>query len=85
MKYLLLIALALLAGCTKLTIPVSGDKEIVYEKGWIEASAKKVDFWYEDPNVTVYIVVNDPNSSINPGRFRIVEPRSGIEVVGETK
>lgn len=74
-----------LSGCTKFKIPVSGGKYITYEKGWIEASAERVDFYYEDPNVTVWLVVNDPNSSVNAGRLSIKEPKSGVELGMEAK
>jgi hypothetical protein len=67
-------------GCRSVRIPVSGGKEIVFDQAWIEAAAERVEFLYIDPNVTVWIVVNDPCSSVNPGRIIFVEPKTGISV-----
>jgi hypothetical protein len=66
------------SGCIKWKVPVSNGKSIVHERWWSDASADKVDFFFQDPNVTVWIVVNDPCSSVNPGRLIITEPRTGI-------
>jgi hypothetical protein len=82
---IILCIIGVIAGCSKLKIPVSDGRYIVYEKGLIKTSAEKVVLYYKDPNTTVLIVINDPNSQVNPGRIRIVEPRTGIagEIIAE--
>jgi hypothetical protein len=62
-----------MTGCTKFRMTLPNKTEIVYEKGFMDATAKMVDFYYSDPNVTLWVVVNDPNSSVHPGKL-IVPP-----------
>ena len=67
-----------LQGCTKFKIPVSDGREIIYERGWGDAQATRLDFYYEDPNTTVWLVLNDPNASVHPGKI-VIPPYGMIE------
>jgi len=85
MKTAILISLMLiLSGCTNLTIDLYTGTKIVYQKCFMDASAEKVDFFYQDPNVCVWLVTNDPNSEVSPGRFTIIEPNTGINITVES-
>ena len=70
-------------GCstTKCTFP--DGTEFLHQPLWFESTAKKVDFYYEsiDPNGIGYafwLIVDDPNRSVNPGRLKLTEPKTGI-------
>jgi hypothetical protein len=78
MKYLFL--LILLSGCTNLKITLPSGGEILYQKVFTMAKAKRAELYYEDPNTTIWIILNDPNSSVNRGKLMIIEPRTGLEV-----
>jgi hypothetical protein len=72
-------------GCTTFKASLPDGTEILYQRLWTESQAKKVDAYYEDPNgVTIWIIINDPNSRVNPGSMIIREPKSGIEAGIET-
>ncbi len=69
-----------LNGCTRIRLPLPNGKVVEYDSCWKSASAKKVELYYKDPNTTIWLVINDPNSSVHPGRLNIKEPKTGIEV-----
>lgn len=78
MKYLTLTTLILLAGCINFKTTLPNGTEILYQRVLTWTNAEKVDYWYEDSNTTIWIVVNDPNSGVIPGRV-VVPPYFMIE------
>lgn len=79
-KMLIISVIMLLAGCTNLKVKLPSGAVILYQKVWTAGSAKKADLYYEDPNTTVWIVVNDPNSSVNRGKLMVRDLMTGKEL-----
>ena len=81
MKTTLILITCLLAGCgTNLKVKLPGGFEILYQKSFMEASAKGAVLGVFTKDYTVIIAVDDPNSSVNPGTLKFIEPRTGVEV-----
>ena len=81
---LVLLFLALWAiGCSTSKVILPDGTVILHQPVFLKTTAAVVDFYYEseDPNgvsYLVWLVVNDPNRSVNPGQLTIIEPRTGI-------
>jgi len=73
-----------LPGCTNFKATMPDGTEILYQKGMPQFTAKKAELYYVDPNTgtVLWIIIDDPNSSVNPGGFKIKEPKTGIELSG---
>ena len=90
---ILLWFVGILTGCSTTKWKFPDGSEFLHQPFWFQAKAKKVDCYYErtDPNGTGYVfwlIVDDPNRSVNPGRLKLIEPRTKIEgtlTAGETK
>ncbi len=78
MKTILLATLLFLAGCTTFKTTLPNGTVILYQKGLTDTDAARAELYYEDRNILLWIVVNDPNSNIHPGRV-IVPPYVIIE------
>ena len=85
MKTIPLILLLMLAGCINFKTTLPNGTEILYQRMFMETQAKKIDYYFEDPNTLIWIIANDPNSSVNPGRLIIKEPKTDIVVGLESK
>lgn len=83
MKTTLLILLLLMAGCESHYVKLSNGTVIGRQAWFTKSSAEKLDFYYKDPNTTIWLVINDPCTAVNPGRLRFIEPRTGIRVEAE--
>ncbi len=79
MKYLLIL-LIFLFGCTTDKVTLPNGTEIIHQKLFYWGSANRVEFEFKDDDTTVTIILESPSSKVNPGRFIIKEPKTGIEV-----
>ena len=79
------IVLVFMVGCSNYKVTLPNNTEILFQRVFGKVSADKVDFYYEDADYIVWMVANDPDSSINPGGLKIKEPNTGIEASIEAK
>ena len=83
---LIVICILFFAGCTRYSAKLPDNTEIDLSKMFTMSSAKKIEFYYQDPNgVVLWVILNDPNSKVNPGGIEIVEPKTGIKLIGMAK
>lgn len=80
---LLILALWSIAGCSSSKMIFPDKSILLHQSVFQEATADKYDVYYEHvyPDGSYYVlwvVINDPNRSVNPGQFTIIEPRTGI-------
>ena len=81
---LCILLMILIWGCTNHKITLPNGTVILRQTVFTENSARRYEFRYKDPNTAISIIVNDPNSRVNPGRLNITEPRTGIKFETET-
>jgi len=60
---------SILSGCTTDKITLPDGTEILHQKLFYVGTAKRAEFYYEDPNTVIWIIADDPNSRVNPGRL----------------
>lgn len=77
---LLVLIAGWLVGCTNHKVTLKGGAVILWQRVFTKASAEKFDFYYQDPNHVVWVIVNGPNTSVHPGRLTLKEPHSGVEL-----
>jgi len=78
----IVLALAI-SGCTHLRIDMSDGRSITYDKNFMDVSAEKIDFFLENESTVVWVIANDPNGSVTPGKLTVAEPNTGINLTAE--
>lgn len=81
------------SGCSTTKVIFPDGTEILHQPLFLKTSADVVDFFFErsEPNglnYTLWIILNDPNRSVNPGTLKIEEPYTKINATltaGESK
>jgi hypothetical protein len=79
----LVVALWVFTGCSTSKVVLPDGAVILHQVLFMETTAEVVDFYYEsiDPNGVSYIVwleMNDPNRSVNPGKLSVTEIHTGL-------
>lgn len=82
-----LVMLFLAGGCTNFKATSDNGDELLYQRVFMMGTAELVDIILYDPNghPWLWVTLNDPNSGVNSGGFKLKEPYLGIEVSGEAK
>jgi hypothetical protein len=75
----------ILAGCCTSKVTLPDGTEFIHQPFLFQSTANKVEFHYEDPNCVMWVIANDPNRSVSPGKLNIIEPRTGITAGLEAK
>ena len=74
-------------GCMNFKAESANGDKFLYQRVAMFGKAKKVEVEQYDPNGIpwLWVVLDDPNSGVNPGGFKIKEPRTGIELSGHAE